>query len=309
MRTILQNERASPARMSNPRRGSVLVEFGLVAFTLYLLMVVLLDLGRGTLATQTVQGAADVLAQELSRAPIDATLTFEEALATEYVKTRIYDEEHLVVRLADSGSTQEEIDTYFAALPLVNQMLRPLMFRDTIPGDQPEEVIRYPGALAKVVDGQDAYTVLIPRVLEYSDAPDTFGVETIDWIPVVEEVLPAGDVESHFPINAGSPFAGVVNVRINYPFQAAAMSAFDPNVFPNGPASVYMASDSLVQDTGLPTDYDYAIPPDFGPSAPYSGKYGLGYHYAFLQRVRPYRKIVSVQAVARREVIFGPEGP
>lgn len=295
--------------MGNPRRGSVLIEFGLVAFTLYLLMVVLLDLGRATLATQTIQGAADVLAQELSRAPLDATLTFEEALATDYVKTRIYDEKHLVVRLAASGSTQEEIDAYFATLPLVNQMLRPLMLRDTLPGDPPEEVFRYPGAVVEVTSEQDVYTVLIPRVLERSKAQGSYGVETIDWIPVVEEVLPGEDAESHFPINANSPFAGVVSIRVNYPFQASAMSAFDPEAFPSGPASIYIADDSAVQDEGLPADFSYVQGPDSGPSGPYSGKYGLGYHYAFIQRVRPYRKVVSTQAVARREVIFEPVGP
>jgi len=287
----------------------VLVEFALVAFVMYLLMVVVLDLGRGVLATGTIQGAADIFAQELARAPVDATLTFEEALATDYVKQRVYDANRLVVRLSECGSTQEEIDAYFAGLPLVNQMLRPLMFRDTLPGDPPIEVFRYPGAVVKVNGESDTYTVLVARVLERSKAPETYGVETVDWLPVVEEVLESQDGESHFSIIASSPFAGLVNVRINYPYQASAMSAFDPNVYPNGPASIYIADDGSVQDEGLPPEYSYAKDPGGGSSGPYTGHLDLGSHYAFLKKVRPYRKVISVQAAARREVIFGPPGP
>lgn len=296
--------------MASPRRGSVLVEFSLVAFVLYLLMVVVLDLGRGSLAVQTTQGAVDVLAQELARAPIDATSSFEEALATSYVKERIYDPTKLVVKVSECGTTQQEIDDYFARLPLVNQMLRPLMFRDTLFTDPPVEVFRYPGAVVKVVGAPgDTYTVLVPIVDSRSTSSGSFGVETIHCVPVVEEVLPSDDLESHFSIIASSPFAGLVNVRINYPFQASAMSAFDPDAYPSGPASAFGADDGSVQDQGLSGDFSYVNPPDSGPSGPNSGRYGLGSHYAFLKKVRPYRKVISVQAAARREVIFGPPGP
>ena len=288
-----------PVRTAGPRRGAVLVEFALVAFALYLLLVALLDLGRGALAVQTLQRAADALSQELSRAPIGATLTFEEALDHAYVKTRIYDEECLVVDLSGLPTSQD-IDSHFAGLPIVNQILRPLMLHDYLPDGT--EVMRYPGALVNTPGG--GRSVWIPLIIEYSGTPSGVRAEKIRWVPVVQEILPASDPTSHFAINSGGPFAGMVNARINYPYQAATLSGFHLDE-PPGPDHIVVASDAEVQEEGsLPADYTLIVDADAGPSSPYSGRYGLGHHYAFLKRARPFRKVIRAQAAARREVIF-----
>ena len=99
MHSFLGSFGTTSTRSSGSRRGSVLVEFALVAFILYLLMVVVLDLGRGSLATQTLQSASDLMARELAGAPLRGELTFQEALDSAYVKDRVYDEDHLVIEL------------------------------------------------------------------------------------------------------------------------------------------------------------------------------------------------------------------
>ena len=306
MKPILWRLHSTSTQSARLRRGSVLVEFALVSFALYLLMVVLLDFGRASLATQTLQSAADLLARELATAPISGTLTFEEALEEPYVKQRVFDESLLVIELGSGLQTPEELDAYFATLPVVNQVLRPLMFRETIPA-LGLEVLRYPGAL--VSSGGSDLTVLVPRVLERDRSGSPGGVETLDWLRVVEEVKESPGAPSHFPINSQSEFRGIVNVRLNYPYQAAAMSAFDPSAERTGPSSIVLASDAEVSAGELPDGFTLALDSDPGDTGPYSGRYGLGAHYAFLndgRRVRPYRRLLAIQAVARREVVFVP---
>lgn len=307
MHSFLGSFGTTSARPHGSRRGSVLVEFALVAFTLYLLMVVLLDLGRGSLATQTLQSAADLMSRELAGAPLRGETTFQEALESPYVKQRIFDEDLLVIELGAGLQTPQELDAYFATLPLVNQVLRPLMFRDTLPGPG-LEVLRYPGA---VVQKGGGYTVLIPQVTSRDWGPSPGGVETIAWLPVVEEVRADASAEGPFSILSSSEFRGVVNLRFNYPYQAAAMSAFDPDAAKTGPSSIALADDAAVTADPLPDGYSTAVAPDSGPLGPYSGQYGLGAHYAFVTtadtKVRPYRRLISIQSVARREVLFTPQ--
>ena len=137
------------------------------------------------------------------------------------------------------------------------------------------------------------------------------GAETISWLPVVEEVKADPAAEGPFSILSTSEFRGVVNLRFNYPYQAAAMSAFDPSAAQTGPSSIAVADDSSVTADALPEGYSTAIAADTGPPSPYGGKYGLGSHYAFVTnpavRVRPYRRLISIQSVARREVLFTPQ--
>jgi hypothetical protein len=273
------------------------VEFAMVSFILYMLMVVLLDLGRASLATQTIQSAADVFATELARAPVPATNTFEEALDEEYVSTTIYDEDFLVVVLDENHDTQAELDDFFAGLPIVNQVLRPLMIRDTLPDGMGTEVLRYPGAILAKQGSASGFTVMIPLV-QYPSA--AAGETILEWLPVIQEVLPSSQAPSNFPINSTGPFPGFVNVRIHYPYQAAAMSAFDGNVIIEGEDSAVTDSATLPDGTSMP-----AWPDDSAPG-PYSGPYGLGHHYAFVKKVRPYRKVLSIQAAARREGIYKP---
>lgn len=282
-------------RRAHRRSGSVLVEFSLIAFALYLLVASVIEMGRAVLAAQVIQGAADTMARELAIAPLGATLRFQEALATPYVRARIYDERHLVVDLS-AHPPGPALDAFFSVLPIVNQMLRPVMIMDQLPGGQP--VLRYPGALVQTTapSGGGSYTsVLVPRVL----SRDAQGVETIDWLPVVEEILPASDPTSHFGIDAPlRAFRGLASVRVNYPYQAAMLSAYQGF----GIGTVVMARDDSVSGGDLPSG-STLLGGDGGPS-PYAGPYGLGRHYALAsnQPVRPFRKLLSAQAVRRREV-------
>ena len=298
--------RRSLTQGPNLRRGSVLVEFAMVSFALYILMVVFLDLGRASLATQTIQSAADVIAAELARAPLPATLNFEGALGHPRITAEIFDEEALVVVLGPGLETSQGLDDYFATLPIVNQMLRPVMINDEL--DTGELVLRYPGALVrKTSTGRP--TVLIPRVDSREwDGQEEGGYETIRWSHVIEEVLAPG-APSHFPINSGGALAGFVNVRVNYPYQAAAMSGFheDPQFW--GPKHVIMANDERVGGDVSPDGYTLVGTPGNSTASPYSGRFGLGHHYAFGERVRPYRKLISVQSAARREVITQNSNP
>ena len=150
----------------------------------------------------------------------------------------------------------------------------------------------------------------MPRVLERDWSASPGGVETIDWLRVVEEVKESPGAPSHFPINSASEFRGIVNIRFHYPYQAAAMSAFEPSAERTGPSSIVLASDDQVTAGELPSGFGLALCNDPGDTGPYAGRYGLGAHYAFLtdgRRVRPYRRLLAIQAVARREVVFVPQ--
>lgn len=272
----------------------------MVSFVLYLLFVVLLDLGRASLATQTIQSAADVFATELARAPVSATSSFEDALDDSYVLSTIFDRRYLVIPVNENSDTQAELDSLFAGLPIVNQILRPLMVRETLPDGMGTEVLRYPGAILETGDPEFKYTVMIPRV-QYPDPSlySELGEVVLEWLPVIQEVLPDAEAPSNFPIDSTGPFPGFVNVRINYPYQAAGMSAFNEGI-------IIAANDGAVEPGSPPADLGFPDWHDDPEAGPYSGQFGLGHHYAFLHRVRPYRKVLSIQAAARREGIFKP---
>ncbi len=289
------------------RRGSVLVEFALIAFALYMLMTALLEIGRAVFAAQAIQSAADVMARELAGAPLPATLTFQEALDSSYVRTRVFDERALVIDLS-AHPPGPALDDYFSVLPIVNQMLRPVMIQEQLPGGG--LVLRYPGALLRATDpdsGETYHTVRIPRVVDRNQS----GIETIDWVPVVQEVLPAASGVSHFAIDAPLPaFRGLASVRVNYPYQAATLTAFRVDGSVGGLVNEPVhAEDGAVTDLGFSPDEDVLLQfvhggdPQIG--SPYAGQYGLGRHYIFLgDSVRPWRKLLSAQAVRRREVFL-----
>ena len=104
-----------------------------------------------------------------------------------------------------------------------------------------------------------------------------------------------------------SPERGIVALRINYPYQSASMSGFQPPAdptLPPGPpdnpvipipADNSISAASPPQGVGNPVVSDL----DFGAS---SGVYGLGTQVAWVNVVRPYRNLISSQAIYRREV-------
>lgn len=288
------------------RPGNVMVEFAFVALVLYLLVAGTLEFGRAIYCAEVLQHATDLCARELSRTPLPAEMKFSDALNTDTlpngrpnpVPTTVYDKHKLVILWSDVRATAGgDLDVYFARLPLVNQQLRTLMVNDSIDGGV--AVLRYPGEVRK--DGASAefpYFVVVPLVT----ARGANGVETIEYVDVVEEIkdrsLPTSNPDSQ-PFSIASPtYRGVVGLRMNYPYQAATLSGFAPNsthpilaedaaVTASDPNGVLGSSSLVTSDSA------------FGPNA---GKFGLGEQAALGQQVRPFRKVLTGQAIYRREV-------
>jgi hypothetical protein len=144
------------------------------------------------------------------------------------------------------------------------------------------------------------------------------GIETIRWVPVIEEIEPSDpDDPRHNPFQISSDQRGIVALRINYPFQSAAMSSFRPN--PDGPFEPTIAFPNVADD-GAVTVVDGSEPPggllneaplivDGKYAGTYGGTFGLGAQGALGSQqltggrpVRPYRRVISAQAIYRREI-------
>ena len=147
------------------------------------------------------------------------------------------------------------------------------------------------------------------------------GIETIRWVPVVEEI----DTEDSADDNTGAtpdPFRisssqrGMVALRINYPFQSASMSSFQPNNA--GPFEPTIGNPNVADDSGVvelnPGDRPggltgAALSNGETFSGTYGGEFGLGAQGALGsdqltggRPVRPFRRVISAQAIYRREV-------
>jgi hypothetical protein len=327
-------QRRGPARSRRPERGAALVEFALVSLALYLLLAGAIEFGRLMFDANALQDVARVAARELAVAPVRAEATFEYALSCDAasdadcladLRARIFDPACLVVDLSDPA-VAFDIDGYFAAMPVVNRALRSLMITEpSRPG-----LMRYAGALltdstglacsAIGPGGQAAptgLTVGIPLV----ESRDAIGVEAIRWVPVVEEIRAAQDADcpSRGPFSLvylanedtcgpldADPLTdrGLAAVRINYPYQAATLSGYRASVpnavdpMPPNVGSFIVADDGGVQElTPAPGGLL-----DDGAIGPYAGPYGLGRQFALAGRtLRPYRKLISAQAIYRRE--------
>lgn len=288
---------------SRREAGAILLEFALVLLVLYVTLFGALELGRAIFGGQLVQDAARVAARELALVPLPPDATFEEALLDPRVKSQVYDSDYLVI---DLDAVPGDLDDFFATLPVVNQMLRPLMIVDAYADDgggAGRRLLRYPGALLSDPGSATGYTVQIPRVV----SRDGDGAETILWIPVVEEVKPSGHSQGPFSILPASDLdlpRGMVALRVNYPYQAAALSGFRAS--PEGPFEKNMANyiearDSQVVALNAPLD-GAAVMANDAPAGVYAGPYGLGRQLAIIRTLRPFRKLISAQAVFRREV-------
>jgi hypothetical protein len=290
------------------RRGSVLVEFALIALILYLILAATVEFGRALMVAQLLQQAADIAAREVARTPglplvgtltdwsnpNDSNAVFVDSVngspanpdsANAVVLQTIFDPQYLVVDISNG------LD-YFNDKPILNRLLAPLMIADYANG-----FLRYPGALVPDSNMPSGYTVQIP-VVTYSGGVEQIGA----MLPVVQEILPDTSIAptSSYSYN-DSPFCiiaanvtpsssrGIVALRINYPFQAASVSATAPN------------------DTWPPDPNFNYIEPSDGTNTPgtYSGPNGLGDQLAFAQNVRPFRRLISAQAIYRREAL-GP---
>jgi Flp pilus assembly protein TadG len=259
------------------RRGSVLVEFAFIAIILYLLLAGIIEFGRGMFAAQVIQQAADAAARELSRTPMPPTgiLTGDTGiLRTNAAAKQIYDEQFLLVDKATIPANQSLAD-FFIDKPLLNRLLMPLMINDTV-----NNMYRYPGRIVDDATVTGGKTVVID-LIQYQNGGET----VINTVPVVEEIASDATNADVCPFNllaTGLPAGqrGFIALRINYPFQAATMGSFQ------GP-----------REAQMPTTTDEAG--DFGP---YTGDSGRGKLFIAGRDVRPFRKVLSAQAIFRREI-------
>ncbi|MGE0757663.1 MAG: TadE/TadG family type IV pilus assembly protein [Pirellulaceae bacterium] len=227
-------------------------------------------------------------------------------------------------------------------MPSLNQQLATMMIvdRPDFDGDGTPDawLLRYPGALLTrstaitpptgvtypswVATG---YAVGIPVVTSRAvPGPGAVGgFETIRWVPVIEEIdsedSPSDNTAPNpDPFSIDSPQRGIVALRINFPFQSASMSSFRPNPdglfeptigFPNsaddGEVTELNPGDRPGNLTGAPLSYGDVH------AGTYGGRSGLGAQGAMGSEnftggrpVRPYRRVISAQAIYRREVFF-----
>ncbi len=289
-------ERArSEAHPCADRRGSILVEFALVSIAFYLILAGTLEVGRMITSAQIVQNAARTMARELALLPLPATMTFGQALTCSTVEDRIFDRRLLVVPIGQS--TQE----FTSRWPTVNRLLLPLMVVTNVNGTQ---YLQYPGAIVQS-DSLDYQTVKVPQVV--SRGAD--GVEEIRWVDVVEEVRSSNfdPLSGPFSMISTGPELGLVALRINCPYQAATMSAFQPVdvTEPNPVNEAILANDGGVTQLNAPGG---TLVNTGDGGGMYAGPYGLGKFYALNKEVRPFRRLISGQAVFRREVFAAGTG-
>jgi Flp pilus assembly protein TadG len=264
----------------------MLVEFSFIAVILYLLLAGIIEFGRALYAAQVLQQGVDSAARDLSLLPLPATgtLTGPNGVLTTNAtaKQQVFDEGFLVVDLANLPAGQTIADYFAQNAPALNRALLPLMIADTVNG---RNLVHYPGQLVASSSTPTGLTVVIPLV-QYQGGTDAI----IKVIPVVEEISPDPNNDPFNPSMDSSPFnvvaanvpvtqRGIIALRINYPFQAATLVSYQ---------------DINGQQTPTTTT-------DGGALGAYGGDSGLGRLAALGKNVRPFRKVLSAQAIFRRE--------
>jgi hypothetical protein len=283
------------------------VEFAIVAFVLYFLFAGILTFGQLFYGAQSLQPAADVAASELARIPLPATASLYDVLystdpAYAQVRSQVFDPQYLYVNL-NSVPAGQTLSDWVKTWPVVNQMLVPLMIVDDVDtggnGTAGEQFLWYPGAVPGTdSSGRSIYCIALVTGRQAS------GAEQIEWVPVIESAEPA-DSSGFDAFNVQSTYRGLVALRINYAYQSATMSAYPAQTTwppqPSGPA--IQAQDGSVTVVSNPLGF---TPTSNGLAgslvSTYGGAYGLGSQQAWLTQVRPFRRTISAQAIARREV-------
>ena len=207
------------------------------------------------------------------------------------MQARLYDRRFLVIDL----DAVADLDAFFAGLPLLNQMLRPLMVPGNVTIDGAvRNVLRYPGAILRDASSGDLF-VAIPRVVSRGPAS-----ETIEWLPVVEEIRGDPDDPTTGPFPLTSDPGGLVALRVNYPFQASTLSGFTPSE--GGPfeenIDQVITVGQVISATPAPGQ---TVVTDNGAAGTYAGTFGLGRQFALTSNVRPWRRVISGQMIMRRE--------
>ncbi len=303
------------------QHAGVLVEFSVSLVVLWLIVAATLDLGRAFAAAHVLQSAARAAARELALQEVPYEDDFREALLT------VFDPAYLVVDAdcleryaANSGRTPEAelVEILRARQLTLNLMLRPLMmFEHVAVGGTEYHLLRYPGALLSAAssdtNGKRCSTPFTVGIAQVDD-----GQSRVTLHSVVEEIDPGA-----FSLAAGSAGAlpaGTVGLRLLYPFQAAGLSAWRVVDGFQKPVPAAEASDYQVDlEGGLVASplagldargsdgelQAYAVRGHGEPIPIYGGSLGLGVQSVLGREVRPYRRLLSAQAIAAREVIGG----
>lgn len=245
---------------------------------------------------------------------LPADITFEAALQRADVKARVFDPDLLVVDLDNIPTTYPDLESYVASWPVVNRALRPAMVFNLLEiSGATRRLMHVPGALvtsptpqASRPPGATGYMVAVPLVVSRAAT----GTETIRWVGVVEEVRPdpLDPASGPFSVAASGVDAGLVALRINLPYQSSAMASFQSNGLgtPNGD-SPNLANDGSVTELNSAPGTPLGMSSDSSPV--YTGPYGLGRLYLLGEEVRPFRRVVTGQALFRREVFEEQSGP
>ena len=247
--------------------------------------------------------------------------------------SEIYDEQYLVIHDTEWGSGTAydgDFQAFADTLPLLNRLLVQVMVRDN-------DMTRYPGTLVQNSAGEE--TILIP-IVEYRSTtagnensnavPSSIraaGETVCEWVAPVEEITVDHDGDGSTPdvgpyaLDSGDSAVltsfqpGMVALRINYPAQSTTLiNRTSQSAIGSGSSSTLGNVIVIVGDTTLKggaTTGCYSI---IDPSArisqgsgaagsnPHAGLYGLGELEVLTRVVRPYRKVMTFQAIYRREV-------
>lgn len=309
---------SSPDRAARRVRGAVLAEFALLGFIVWLLLAGVLEIGRALTAQQLIQHASRTMAREMARLPLEADLSFPQAVLDPRFQAGVLDTGFLVIDSAllarcgvpDFGEVGHEIElnTFFnERLPIGNRLLRPLMIADRRGDDQ---MIRYPGALLlrRATPGLDCgdgsqYGIGIAELDSASG--------TVTWHGVIEEHGGGAGSERDFALSGG----GWVGLRVNYPFQSAGLLAAE-STGEIDPRTGLQTQRLVDADVELVDDDRLAELGSFvsggAEGGVYAGDRGLGRLYSIPDAtgmpsaVRPFRRLLSANAGFRREVFLEP---
>ncbi|MCG8648776.1 MAG: pilus assembly protein [Pirellulales bacterium] len=313
------------------RRGQALLEFGIISFLIFTIVIGTLGYGIQLWSAIMLQQAVDTGAVAASRVPLAPDVSFPQALENSEFRSLVYDPKFLVVTDQELAAANLTFGEFMSRTPTLNRMLAPLMVRD---GD----LHRYPGTIVNYTDFDGVtseQTVLVPTVTGRGTRVVTwrFPVEEISYLGTSSSseysVFPTYDV-AYIPaaeVTGGVPPTGLAGLRINYPHQSSIAPAFQyrdaaGNAIRPGEGQVafndlILADENLVV-APLPTTFATTVLPS-GFTAhragfslavsgadqslgPFSGQYGLGRFVVGNLQVRPFRQVMSFQAVRLREL-------
>ena len=93
------------------QQGGMLIEFALISLVFYVLVALVVDIGRMIFTAQVLQDAARVAARELALIPLPPDATFAQALQDPTVVAQLFDPSELVIDL-DSFATDADFQNH-----------------------------------------------------------------------------------------------------------------------------------------------------------------------------------------------------